>query len=45
MGTDAMAVTDSAGQFRIEQLRGGQYTVTFSLTGFGNCLAYDTRAG
>src|SRR4051812_3508027 len=28
------AVTDSAGQFRIEQLRGGVYAVTFSLPGF-----------
>lgn len=28
------AVTDSAGQFRIEQLRGGTYAVTFSLSGF-----------
>jgi len=28
------AVTDGAGQFRIEQLRGGVYTVTFSLSGF-----------
>ncbi len=28
------AVTDSAGQYRIEQLRGGVYTVTFSLSGF-----------
>src|SRR3954470_14843534 len=29
-----MAVTDNAGQFRIEQLRGGVYSVTFSLSGF-----------
>jgi hypothetical protein len=28
------AVTDNAGQFRIEQLRGGVYAVTFSLSGF-----------
>ncbi len=28
------AVTDGAGQYRIEQLRGGLYTVTFSLSGF-----------
>jgi len=28
------AVTDSAGQYRIEQLRGGVYTVTFALSGF-----------
>lgn len=28
------AVTDGSGQFRIEQLRGGVYTVTFSLSGF-----------
>jgi hypothetical protein len=28
------AVTDGAGQYRIEQLRGGVYTVTFSLQGF-----------
>jgi len=28
------AVTDGAGQYRIEQLRGGVYSVTFSLTGF-----------
>jgi protocatechuate 3,4-dioxygenase beta subunit len=28
------AVTDNAGQYRIEQLRGGVYTVTFSLSGF-----------
>jgi hypothetical protein len=28
------AVTDSAGQYRIEDLRPGAYTVTFSLTGF-----------
>jgi len=28
------AVTDSAGQYRIEQLRGGAYSVTFSLSGF-----------
>src|SRR2546427_6436543 len=27
-------VTDNAGQFKIEQLRGGVYTVTFSLSGF-----------
>ena len=27
-------VTDGAGQYRIEQLRGGVYTVTFTLTGF-----------
>jgi hypothetical protein len=27
-------VTDGAGQFKIEQLRGGIYTVTFSLSGF-----------
>lgn len=26
--------TDSAGQYRIEQLRGGMYSVTFSLSGF-----------
>jgi hypothetical protein len=28
------AVTDGTGQFRIEDLRPGEYTVTFSLTGF-----------
>src|SRR5260221_3748056 len=28
------AVTDNAGQFRIEQLRGGVYAVTVSLSGF-----------
>src|SRR5258707_14724503 len=28
------SVTDGAGQFKIEQLRGGVYTVTFSLAGF-----------
>jgi hypothetical protein len=28
------AVTDRAGQYRIEQLRGGVYSVTFTLTGF-----------
>jgi hypothetical protein len=28
------AVTDNTGQYRIEQLRGGVYTVTFSLSGF-----------
>src|SRR5437764_1752263 len=28
------AVTDNAGQFRIEQLRGGVYAVTFTLQGF-----------
>ena len=28
------AVTDGGGQYRIEQLRGGVYTVTFSLSGF-----------
>ena len=28
------AVTDSAGQYRIENLRPGTYTVTFTLTGF-----------
>ena len=28
------AVTDGAGQYRIEQLRGGVYAVTFSLSGF-----------
>jgi len=28
------AITDSAGQYRIEQLRGGVYVVTFSLAGF-----------
>jgi hypothetical protein len=27
-------VTDGTGQYRIEQLRGGAYTVTFTLTGF-----------
>ena len=27
-------VTDGAGQYRIEQLRGGVYTVTFTLSGF-----------
>jgi hypothetical protein len=27
-------VTDTTGQYRIEQLRGGLYTVTFTLTGF-----------
>ncbi|MEO8257756.1 MAG: TonB-dependent receptor [Acidobacteriota bacterium] len=27
-------VTDSTGQYRIEQLRGGVYSVTFALTGF-----------
>ena len=30
------AVTDSAGQYRIEDLRPGAYTVTFSLTGFSS---------
>src|SRR3954471_18599500 len=28
------AVTDGAGQFRIQDLRPGEYTVTFTLTGF-----------
>jgi hypothetical protein len=28
------AITDGGGQYRIEQLRGGVYTVTFSLAGF-----------
>src|SRR5687767_13229700 len=28
------AVTDGSGQYRIEALRAGTYTVTFSLTGF-----------
>src|ERR1043165_9879567 len=28
------ALTDNAGQYRIEQLRGGVYTVAFSLSGF-----------
>ena len=28
------AITDGTGQYRIEQLRGGTYTVTFTLTGF-----------
>jgi hypothetical protein len=28
------AVTDGAGQYKIEQLRGGVYTVTFTLSGF-----------
>src|SRR4249920_3459573 len=28
------AVSDSAGQYKVEQLRPGVYTVTFSLTGF-----------
>src|SRR5215813_9217665 len=28
------AVTDGSGQYRIEQLRAGLYTVTFSLSGF-----------
>jgi hypothetical protein len=28
------AVTDTGGQYRIEQLRGGVYSVTFSLSGF-----------
>jgi hypothetical protein len=28
------AVTDGAGQYRIEQLRGGTYAVTFALSGF-----------
>ena len=27
-------VTDGTGQYRIEQLRGGVYAVTFTLTGF-----------
>src|SRR5688572_21322302 len=27
-------VTDGTGQYRIEQLRGGMYTITFTLTGF-----------
>ena len=27
-------ITDGAGQYRIEQLRPGTYTVTFTLTGF-----------
>ena len=27
-------VTDGTGQYRIEQLRGGVYTVTFTLPGF-----------
>ena len=30
------AVTDGAGQYKIEQLRGGVYTVTFTLTGFAS---------
>jgi hypothetical protein len=29
-----MAVSDSAGQYKVEQLRPGVYTVTFTLTGF-----------
>ena len=33
-------VTDGGGQYRIEQLRGGVYTVTFSLSGF-NTLKRD----
>jgi hypothetical protein len=33
-------VTDSGGQYKIEQLRGGVYTVTFSLSGF-NTLRRD----
>jgi len=31
-----VVVTDSNGQYRIEQLRPGVYTVTFSLAGFSN---------
>ena len=31
-----VVVTDSNGQYRIEQLRPGEYTVTFSLAGFSN---------
>jgi Carboxypeptidase regulatory-like domain len=29
-----IALTDSSGQYRIEDLRPGQYTVTFKLSGF-----------
>ena len=29
------AVSDQSGQYRVEQLRPGVYTVTFTLTGFG----------
>src|SRR5690242_2208485 len=29
------AVSDTSGQYRIEQLRAGTYTVTFTLQGFG----------
>ena len=31
------AVTDGAGQYKVEQLRPGVYTVTFTLTGFSSC--------
>ena len=38
------AVTDGAGQYKIEQLRGGVYTVTFSLSGFSDAQARRHRA-
>ena len=31
------AITDGNGRYRIEDLRPGTYTVTFSLAGFGPC--------
>ena len=37
-------VTDGAGQYRLEQLRGGVYTVTFSLPGFSDRQAGRGRA-
>ena len=35
------AVTDNAGQYRIEDLRPGTYVVTFSLAGFGTVRRED----
>ena len=37
------AVTDSSGQYRIVDLRGGAYTVTFTLSGFSTVKREDVR--
>ena len=39
------AVTDGSGQYRIEDLRPGAYTITFSLTGFSTVRREGCRAG
>src|ERR1051325_11463591 len=37
------AVTDSSGQYRIADLRGGAYTVTFTLSGFSTVKREEVR--